>query len=200
MKLPTKHRDLRRLVLRRDAIRILAFALWILLWLLGAHSYNQNRQAYPPERRILGWRLLVLMAAVSVVGFFLFRVYKLFTERACIGVIESSGLSHAYRSSADPGRGMQYDFRLNTTLTVRLSSGKKMRLRFEQKNGFYQYYREGTRIGRFRGLPYPVRLCDDGKEGYVCVACGCMHPSLLSHCEACGHTLIDPCALQGKEE
>lgn len=202
--IPKQNKDLRRYVLRRKWMRVLWFLLWVTVLIVGALSYNNAHQTYPPERRILGWKLALWIAAAVVSGFFLFRLYRFFTDRTFCGYIERSALSHSYSSSADPGEAASYDFRLNTSLILRTDVGKRKRIRFEQKPGFYLYYHEGTYVCHLEGLPYPV--CDPSRRtlpegitekdadaaGYLCAACGMINPELARPCASCGHSLIDP--------
>lgn len=198
MKLPARNRDLRRYVLKNDLRRAILFLIWLTVWFLGAHTYNLNHQTYPPERRMVGWRMLVWMLIGAAVGFFLFRLWRFFTRLPVRGRIERAGLSHTYTHSEDPGAGtaLEYDFRLRTALVLRKPNGKKCRLKFEQKLGSYQYYHEGAEILRLRGLPYPINLDPNAPHGYVCVACGRMHPAWQERCELCELTLIDPKELE----
>ena len=213
-RIPKENADLRQYVLRRRILQLLAYGVWIAVFFTGALSYNAARTTYPPERLILGWRLLLWMSAGVVIGFFLFRIGRLFKLRAIEGTVERSGLSNTYEASSDPGvaSSINYDFRSNTYLVIRTPSGKRRKLRFEQKQGFYLYYYEGSYLCRLSGLPYPVcdpaRQCrprrrptedafhhDDPSNGYVCAACGRFSPTLHSPCPKCGHSLVDPEAL-----
>ena len=198
IKLPLINRDLKRYTILRDLRRALAYLLWLGIWLGGALSYNYNHQTYPDYRRMVGWRLWLLMLGAAVSGFLLFRVWRFFSDRTFSGRIEKAGLSRSYSTSSDPAAtgGGAYDFRLNTALTVRLFNGKKKRLRFEQKRGFYHYYYEDKEIVHFHGLPYPIRLDTDGTDGYVCAACGAWSNELHPHCSVCRHTMIDPKNIQ----
>ena len=192
-RLPQKNRDLQRLALRRDVTRVLGCLLWIALWVGGAISYNANHQTYPPHRRIIGWKMLLLCLIAATTGFIMFRCWKLLCTRTISGEILSSGISRSYSASADAGRvGPDYDFRINTALKLRTDDGKVRRLRFEQKNGFYRYYHEGERIVRFHGLPYPINLSPNAPHGYVCAACGFHSDQYIKQCDRCCHSMIDP--------
>ncbi|MBQ5833709.1 MAG: hypothetical protein IIW36_02745 [Clostridia bacterium] len=194
MYIPKQNRDLRHYVLRRDVGKLFLYALWILSWCMGALAYNLNHQTYPPERRLLGWRLALWIVAAVIVGFFLFRIHSFFLDRDFIGTLESVGLSHTYTGSRDPGafRSAQYDFRLHKVLTVRLENGKKKRVRVEEKQGSYVYYRIGDRLIGLHGLPYPINLDSDEQTGYACAACGRVHKEQLPHCDQCGLSFLDP--------
>ncbi len=198
MQIPHENRDLKRYVILRDIRRVLAYLLWLAAWLGGALSYNHNHQTYPDYRRMVGWRLFFWMLIAAASGFVLFRLWRFFTDRTFTGTIEKAGLSRSYSTSDDPATAgdTDYDFRLNTSLTVRLDDGKKKRLRFEQKRGFYHYYYEGKQIVHLHGLPYPIRLDHEGMDGFVCAACGAWSNKLHSHCDICHHTMIDPKNLQ----
>ncbi len=192
MKIPSKNKDLRRYVLKNDLVRGVLFLMWMALWISGVTFYNHRNASVINPTPLGGWKLWVLLAAITLVGFFLFRLQNFFKDRTFSGKIISSDLLHDYSSSKDPGtsKPMQYDFRLNTAIRVLDKKQKKHRLLFEQKNGFYTYYHEGTEIVHFRGLPYPVRT--DEAEGYICAACGRIQSQLEPSCEDCGHSLIDP--------
>ena len=139
-RIPERNRDLRRYVLRHRLLRIAGYLLWLAAFWGGAMVYNQSHQTYTPDRLITGWKLGVWMLAAVLIGFFLFRIGQMLFDRPFTGVIVRSSLSHTYTPSDDPGtlRSMTYDFRLNTRLIVRTDAGKKRRLRFEQKPGFYK--------------------------------------------------------------
>jgi hypothetical protein len=186
------HSDLRRYVLWRDVRRVIGFLLWVGIWLGGALSYNANHKTYPDYRRMVGWRLWLWLALAAATGFFLFRLWKFFTDRTFEGTIQQAGLSRSYSASSDPGDGMEYDFRLNTYLKIRTDSGKLRRIRFEQKRGFYQYYGEGNRVLHLHGLPYPLNLDREQTHGCVCSACGMWVERYQPQCDACHHSLIDP--------
>ena len=192
--IPKKHRDLRRLAATRTVLRVFGYLLWLALWYSGATVYNLNHMTYPPERRMVGWRLAIWMGIAVLSGILLFRMWKLITDRTVCGVIESSGLSHGYTPSEDKTllQGGDYDFRLHTVLVIRSENGKRRRIRFEQKNGFYMYYHEENRIIRFRGLPYPLNTDPQAKNGYVCSACGFWSKSYEESCPACYRSLIAP--------
>ncbi len=211
-KIPNRNADLVRYVRKRRCLQIFGFVLWSAALVSGAFTYNAAHQTYPPEDRILGWKLAVWIAVSLVSGFLIFRVYKILFVRTVVGRITHSDLSHNYTHSADPGvtDSVSYDFRLHTHLTLKTADGKRKRLSFEQKDGFYLYYYEGNRICRFAGLPYP--LCDsdnavrpkrrhaEGTDGpfddlsgdFLCVACGRFNKDLHAPCGKCGHSLIAP--------
>ena len=199
MKIPRQNRDLRRYVLRNDVIRSLLFVLWVAMWIFSAYLYNDRHQTYVYERKILGWKLVFLIAAALISGFFIFRLWTFFTHRTICGKIESNDLSRSYSSSGDPSlvkslQSTKSDFHLNTVLKIRLPNGKRCRIRFVQKDGFYQYYAPNCRIVRFHGLPYPVRISEG--NGYLCAACGRIYKEKESFCEDCHHSLIDPSDLK----
>ena len=194
MKIPKKNKDLRRFTLRRDCIRVAGALLWAFVWIGGAIAYNHNHQTYPDYRRMVGWRMALWAALAILSAILIFRLWRLFTDRSCEGTVVSWGLSHTYDASPDPGvaNRMDYDFRTNTSLVLIKENGKRKRLRFEQKNGFYLYYHEGERVAKLHGLPYPVNLDPYSQSGCVCSACGTWRKEKATHCEACGMSLIDP--------
>jgi len=191
-RLPKRNRDLQRYVLLRDLMRLLGYLLWLTVWIGGAIMYNIEHQSHPAQFRILGWRLVFLIAAALASGFLIFRIWRLFGSRLTHGVIEVSSLSHSYSASADPGGSIDYDFRLNTKLKIRKSDGKYKTLCFEQKRGFYHYYYEGKPILSIRGLPYPIRTDSDPSVGFVCAVCGMWHETKTDTCSRCGKSMIDP--------
>ncbi len=199
IKIPKNNQDLRRYVLGKDLRRLGLYAVWIALWYGGARAYNYNHQTYSPDRLMIGWKLFFWMLASAFLGFFLFRIYAFFTDRTYRGTILTSGLSQSYEGSKDPGflKSADYDFRLNTDLRIQRDDGKRKRLRFEQKNGFYFYYYEGTEVIKFHGLPYPVAIGNRNAHSKhrMCVACGQVNGTEEHRCQTCFHTLIDEEAL-----
>ena len=191
MGIPKKNKDLRRYVFRKDLFRVLGYAVWIAIWYAAVAFYNGSHETYPDYRLILGWKLWLWLAASALIGFFLFRIGRFLTDRSFCGTVERADLSRSYSASRDPGEG-DYDFRLNTYLRIRTDDGRKRRIRFEQKPGFYRYYAEGTRVVHFHGLPYPVNSDPTSENGWVCSACGAFSPERPTTCEICKHTLIDP--------
>ena len=194
--LPKENKDLRRYVLGKDLRRLGLYLLWMALWYGGAMAYNHNHQTYTPDRLMLGWKLFFWMLASATRGFFLFRIYTFFTDRAYQGTILTSGLSQSYEGSKDPGllKSADYDFRLNTALKLETDRGKRKRLHFEQKNGFYFYYYEGTKVVKFHGLPYPVAVGHqhpNARQYRMCAACGQVNGAKETRCQTCFFTLID---------
>lgn len=190
-RIPKENRDLARYVLKKDLLRILGFLLWMIALGGGAEAYNNNHQTYPPERLMLGWKLHLWLTVAALSGFLIFRLWKFITDRGFCGTVVSNENSRTYSPSEDPGSS-EYDFRLNTRLKIRMPNGRTRRIRFEQKNGFYQYYHEGNRIRKIHGLPYPVNLDPTASCGYVCSACGTWTRERPERCEKCNHTVIDP--------
>lgn len=196
MKIPKKNRDLAIYVRRRDIIRLICFALWVVLFIGGALFYNYEHQTYPEYRRMVGWRMAVWAVGAVVSGFLLFRVWKIFLDRSFAGTIVDTGLSRSWSASDDPGAATDYDFRLKTRLKVRTDRGRLRRIRFEQKPGFYLYYHEGNRVVHFHGLPYPVNTDPLAKSGYVCTVCGRHSKDCIDLCPACRKSIIDPADLK----
>lgn len=194
MRIPQTNKDLRRYVLRRDLGKLALYLLWTVAWGTGAVAYNLNHTTYPPERLLLGWRLVLWMAVGLGIGFFLFRIHRMLADRSVSGVLTESGLSRGYATSSDPGglKAVTYDFRLYKVLRLRLANGRRKRIRIEEKQGSYLYYREGDRLVSFHGLPYPINADATGEQGWLCAACGRVHPSKLDACDQCGFSLIDP--------
>ncbi|MBQ9759851.1 MAG: hypothetical protein IJW16_00720 [Clostridia bacterium] len=200
-RIPKQYRDLRRHIFFTDLRRICLFVLWIAIFVASAIFYNYNHQTYADDRRIVGWRLVALIVFAVVTGFFLFRLWKFFTDRTYSGTIEFAGLTHTYTQSDEPYgfKPMSYAERTNTKLTVITKKQKKRRLRFEQKIGSYWYYADGQRIVHFHGCPYPINLDPTAPHGYICVACGRMHDRYIDECEYCYLSLIDPKVLAEEE-
>lgn len=196
IRIPKKNRDLRRRVIRRDLLRAGGYLLWLAAWLAGIYSYN-NSHPYIP---LTDWRYWLTVVAAAGLGFFLFRVWKLLFDFSCRGVIEQSDLSRTYSASSDPGllKGLDYDFRLNTSIKIRMKSGLFKKIRFEQKRGFYFYYHEGNQVIHFHGLPYPISTDPKAPNGYVCAACGAWSEELSEHCPVCRYSMIDPKDLSDK--
>jgi len=196
-KIPKQNRDLSRYVLKKDLLRLLGLATWLVFWLGGALLYNHNHRTYRPDQRMVGWRLGLWIGIAFVTGFFRFRVSKSLFDRSFLGTITANQNSRGYTPSQDPGKNAvgSYDFRVHTSLRVKGPKGGRHRIRFEQKDGFYNYYHEGNEILHLRGLPYPINLDPDRKCGTVCSACGTWYKDKVTHCDICRHTVIDPAAL-----
>lgn len=211
-RLSRRNRDLKIYVLRRVLLQLLGYGAWLAVFWFGAMSYNDAHQTYPPHRRMVGWRLAVLMLAAAVTGFFLFRLWRLISLRRMEGTVIDARLSRGYTASSDPGAGnpVDYDFRLYTYLVIQTPKGKQRRLRFEQKPGFYLYYYPGTYVCRLFGFSYPIRdparsaapekkegrigqdPHDDLSAGHLCIACGYLNNrSAEEPCGRCGHSLVD---------
>ena len=189
-RIPKNNQDLRVLVWRTAILRLLGWGAWTAALCLGAHSYNQNHQTYTPDRLMIGWKMVAWVVLAVLSGFCIFRVWRFFTNRAFEGTIERYSHSRSYGPANDTDSNN--DFRINTSLRVRIEGGKLRRIKFEQKNGFYNYYHEGNRIARLRGLPYPINLDPDGKDGYVCAACGTHINQWQNTCPVCNRSMIDP--------
>lgn len=202
--IPQRNRDLRLLVLRRRLTRGGLYLLWLAALVIGAVRFNAAHERHP----LAPWELLLWLGGGAVIGFCLLRMWVFFTDRPFIGRVTRSGLSHGIRGD---------EFRLNTA--IRLTdeqSGKRRRLRFEQKNGFYLLYHEGVRVCKLPFLAYPLPdpstlppadpapnpagAADTAGTGSTagicggafCVVCGHINPPGAQRCDCCRHTLLDP--------
>ncbi len=192
-KIPKRNRDLLQYVIGRAVLRIGGWAAWLVGFWMGAQSYNQNHQTYAESRLMLGWKLWIWMAIGAVSGFLLFRLWRFFTQRPVRGRVERYSTTRGYGSGESPdGRESDTDFRINTVLRVRTERGKRRRLVFEQKHGFYLYYHEGNRIEKLGGLTYPINLDPDAESGRVCAVCGSFASKDSTVCPSCRRSLIDP--------
>lgn len=200
-KIPARNRDLRQLVLRRRLVRIGLYLLWLALLAVGVLRFNAGHERHP----MAPWQLALWLGGGAVLGFLLLRTWVLFTDRSFIATVTRSGLSHGVKGD---------DFRLNTAIRlVDSATGKRRRLRFEQKEGFYLLYHEGVRVCKFSALPYPLpdprtvptpespphNTTDNRSDGAFCVVCGRVNPRGSSHCEVCRHSLIRPEDLFGAD-
>ncbi len=206
--IPKRNRDLLLYVRKRKLIRSLLAVIWIGFLISGVWIYNYSHRAYTVHTPITGWKFALWVVIAVVSGILIFRLPKVFFDRSFEGIIERSGLSHSYSPSADPGSS-EYNFRLNTSLLIRTPNGKRRRIKFEEKSGFFIYYHEGNRIFHFAGLPYPLadirqtdalspkssRAADTREDrfpgNYLCVACGRLRQT-PDTCDVCGHSIIDP--------
>lgn len=199
--IPARNRDLRVWV-HRQRIRLAGcYLLWLGALTIGVLSYNRGHEFHP----LVGWKLALWLGGGAAVGFLLLRVWRLFSDRTYCGTVLRTGLSHGY--SRD-------EFRLNTALVVRdEATGRRRRVRFEQKEGFYLLYRAGTRICHLSGLPYPIpdpetlqnttepaaNRTDDRSGGVLCALCGHVNPRGVEICASCAHSLIRPEDLFGAQ-
>ena len=196
-----KYPALRRHAIKKDAVRLSLYLLWLLAWLFGALGYNAGHQKDPLHRGITDWKLALWMLAAALIGFFLFRVYKTLLHPTVSGVILRTGLSHSYTHGEGSGsETVVYDFRHRTVLHLRTDKQKKRRVRFEQKTGSYLYYQAGEQILRFHGFAYPLNLNPTAPHGYVCISCGRIHSQYTEHCEGCALPLIDPKELNSRKQ
>ena len=192
-RIPRGNRDLLQYVIGRATLRIAGWAAWLVAFWMGAQSYNQNHLTYDESRLMLGWKLWLWMAIGAVSGFLLFRLWRFFTQRPVRGKVERYSTVHGSGAGeSQDGRESDSEFRINTVLLVRTEKGKRRRLVFEQKHGFYLYYHEGNRIEKLGGLTYPVNLDPDAESGRVCAVCGAFSSKDTTVCAACRRSLIDP--------
>lgn len=192
-RIPKRNRDLLQYVISRAALRVAGWAAWMIGFWMGAQSYNQNHLTYDNSRLMLGWKLWLWMAIGAISGFLLFRLWRFFTQRPVRGTVERYSTTRGYGSGQSPdGRESDSEFRINTVLRVRTERGKRRRLVFEQKHGFYLYYHEGNRIEKLGGLTYPINLDPAAESGRVCAACGTFSSRESTVCPSCHHSLIHP--------
>lgn len=191
--IPVRNQDLRRLVLRRRLIRLGLYLLWLSVLLLGANRFNASHELHP----LSGWRLALWLGGGAAVGFVLLRVYRLLTDRSFVGTIRRAGISR--RAKGD-------EVRLHTTLRLTdEGTGRRRRLRFEQKDGFYLLFHEGVRVCKLSGLPYPLpdpqtvpdltapdtdRPNTAKSADRFCVVCGRVESPVAERCAGCGYSLL----------
>ncbi len=193
-KIPERNRDLRRLVLRRRLTKAGLYLLWLTALYIGAQSFNAGHEHHPMR----GWQLALWFGIGAVIGFLLLRMWVFLTDRPFVGTVSRSGLSHDVKGD---------DFRLNTAIRlIDDRTGKRRRMRFEQKEGFYLLYHEGVRVCKLPFLPYPLpdpatvpvpetngdNKTDARTGGAFCVVCGRINRPGAETCDSCGFSIIQP--------
>ena len=201
LKIPARNRDLQRLVLRRRLTRIGLYLLWLAVLCVGVLRFNAGHTRHPMPP----WQLAFWLGGGALIGFLLLRMWVLFTDRPFIATVSRSGLSHGIKGD---------EFRLNTAIRLTdETTGKRRRLGFEQKPGFYLLYHEGVRVCKLPALPYPLPdpqtvplpepsayiTSDSRPDGAFCVVCGRINPRGSDRCEVCRHSLIRPEDLFGTD-
>lgn len=191
--IPARNQDLRRLVLRRRLIRLGLYLLWLSVLLVGANRFNASHTLHP----LSGWRLAAWLGGGAVIGFVLLRTYRLLTDRSFVGTVRRAGI--ARRAKGD-------EVSLQTTLRLTdETTGRRHRLRFEQRDGFYMLFHEGVRVCKLSGLPYPLpdpqtvpdltasaadRSALAKPADRFCVVCGRCESPFAERCTGCGYSLI----------
>ena len=157
---------------------------------------------FPTAAGYVGWvQSALLCMALLALPFFAFGVPAWISDTGFVGTVLSTRFSVRLEAFSRIGGGIGRGGRPYAStrgynqvnyckMTVRSDDGS-VRTRTVRLPGDSETFplREGDRIVKFRGLPYPVIL---GCKTPFCVACGHMDDDGKGECRGCGCSLIVP--------
>ena len=176
-------------------LRIVLFVLWCFIWLESGNRYLKLDYVYYDMGDT---RLLIVPLLISVAGFFIFKPYKILTNRTYFGKIEKIEKQNALLIKKDD-KGMKVIIKRMhmvmydgfNTLTIRKSSGRLAKRKVPNLASFDRLYDLDTSVSVINGVVFPVPM----NRGLIpenmclCTKCGSFESKERIRCSMCFDTL-----------
>ena len=176
-------------------LRVVLFVTWCIVWLESGNRYLNLDYVYYNSGDI---RLLVIPLLISTLGVFIFKPYKIWTERTYFGKIEKIEKQNAILiRKNEKGEKIRikrmhmvmYDG-LNT-LTIRNINGRLVKKKVPNLAKFDSIYDIDSSVSVINGLvfPAPMNKAVIPKDKCFCTSCGSFESLERTRCSMCFSTL-----------
>lgn len=172
-------------------LRIVLFVLWCFIWLESGNRYLNLDYVYYDSGDT---RLIAIPLLISVVGFFIFKPYKIFTERSYFGKIEKIEKQSAELIKKDKSGAKVIIKRMHMVmydgynlLTIRKKNGRLAKKKVPNLASFDKLYDIDSSVSVINGVKFPVPM----NKGVVpenkclCTKCGSFETSDRIRCSMC---------------
>lgn len=178
-------------------LRLVLFLIWCGVWAESAIRYYNLDYV---DFSFMNPRIYIIPVVIIVLGIWIFKPYRFFTDRTRCGFIEDITFIQGYNARMGGGARMGNKFvsARNTvqvknavTVTVTGSDGKKSVKKMAAFENFSKLYKKGSAVSVISGVDLPIPL----EEGIVprgrclCTKCGSFEPSDYRRCNMC-HAIL----------
>ncbi len=179
----------------RCVFRCVLFLVWCFVWLESGVRYVNLDYVYYD---MTDTRLIVVPMMISLLGIWIFKPYKLWTERTYFGKIERIDKQNAIVIKKDE-KGMKVIVKKlrsavyagTNVLTIRRSDGKLVQRSVPNLLHFDSIYDLDTSVSVVCGVKFPVPMNKEvfPKGNCFCTKCGSFEQPEYKRCSMC-HSLL----------
>ena len=176
-------------------LRIALFIFWCFVWLESGNRYLKLDYVYYDMGDT---RLLIVPMLLCVLGFFIFKPYKIWTDRTYFGKIEKIEKQNAELIKKDD-KGMKVVIKRMhmvmydgfNTLTIRKKNGRLAKKKVPNLAAFDRLYDLDSSICVINGVRFPAPM----NKGVIpenmclCTKCGSFEKKERTRCSMCFTTL-----------
>ena len=176
-------------------LRIALFAFWCFIWFESGNRYLNLDYVYYDMGDT---RLLIVPLMLSVIGFFVFKPYKIWSQRTYYGKIEKIEKQNAELIKKDK-KGTRVVIRQThmvmydgfNTITVRKKNGRLSKKKVPNLATFDRLYDLDTSVSVINGVRFPVPMNKNVIPAGMCLCtkCGSFEKKTRTRCSMCFSTL-----------
>lgn len=179
----------------RCIIRCVMFVLWCIIWLESGNRYLNLDYVYYDMGST---KLIIVPLLIAVAGFFIFKPYKIWTERTYFGKIEKIEKQSAELIKKNENGVKVIIKRMHmvmydgyNTLTIRKKNGRLAKKKVPNLATFDRIYDIDSSLSVINGLRFPTPMnkgvIPDGM--CLCTKCGSFESKERTRCSMCFTTL-----------
>ena len=176
-------------------LRIVIFIFWCFIWLESGNRYLNLDYVYYDMGDA---RLLIVPLLISVLGFFIIKPYKIWSQRTYFGKIEKIEKQNAELIKKDEKGAKIVIKRMHmvmydglNTLTIRKKNGRLAKRKVPNLASFDKLYDIDSSVSVINGERFPVPMnkgiIPDGM--CLCTRCGSFEKQERTRCSMCFTTL-----------
>ena len=174
----------------RCVMRVVLFVLWCVIWLESGTRYVNLSYVYFDSDT----RAVIVSLLLSILGYFIFKPYKIFTERSFCGKVEMIEKQRAETVKKDKNgkkvrekgiRSGLYDG--TNVLVIRKPDGRLARKTVPNLVAFENLYDIDTEVSVICGVRFPVPLDNKAvpENSRFCTRCGSFESAERTRCSMC---------------
>ena len=179
----------------RCFLRIVLFLAWCALWLYSGKTYLSLDYVYYDAGDV---RFLIVPMLLAVIGFFIFKPYKIWTQRTYFGKIEKIEKQSAEIIKKNEKGAKVVIKRMHmvmydgfNTLSIRKKSGRLVKRKVPNLATFDRIYDLDSSVSVICGEKFPAPMnravVPEGK--CFCTKCGSFESTTRTRCSMCFTTL-----------
>ncbi|MBR2021486.1 MAG: hypothetical protein IJ939_03530 [Clostridia bacterium] len=176
-------------------VRCVLFVLWCFIWLESGNRYLNLDYVYYD---MASAKLIIVPLLIAVAGFFIFKPYKIWTERTYFGKIEKIEKQSAELIKKDENGVKVIIKRMHmvmydgyNTLTIRKKNGRLAKKKVPNLATFDKLYDIDSSLSVINGLrfPAPMNKAVIPENMCLCTKCGSFESKERTRCSMCFTTL-----------
>ena len=153
----------------------------------GAYDYIARNVAFWGDTTIV-WKGIIVGLILAVIPPFLFKTTAEMRGKTWVGEITSIKYELRYPQPTGSSRGINIR-NAKEFMNMKVDIGKKKKKKLVCHSHINQALKNGDRIVKFRGFPFPAEEVEK-EDRYICIVCGKVVKKDVKECPACHHSII----------